>query len=142
MKASPAAYELIKEFEGCKLLPYKCPAGIWTVGYGSTTDVHPGEPISQAEAESRLAEDVAEAEKGVNDAVRHPLTQHEFDALVSFVFNLGAGNLKKSTLLKLINSGEVEQAAQEFRKWTKAGGVELEGLKRRRYAEMKLFESA
>lgn len=142
MKASPQCFDLIKEFEGCKLLPYQDSVGVWTVGYGSTTDVQPGEPISQAEAESRLAEDVLEAEKGVSDAVRVSLTQHEFDALVCFTFNLGIGNLKKSTLLKMINAGQIEEAAGEFKKWTKAGGVELPGLVRRRYAEMKLFESA
>ena len=127
--------------------------GIWTVGYGSTHDVHPGEPISQAEAESRLAEDVSHAEVAVNAAVEVPLTQGEFDALVSIVFNVGPGlkgkkdgiiklkNGEPSTMLKLLNEGDYDGAANQFRRWDRAGGQVLSGLSKRRYAEFKLFES-
>ena len=141
MKASEKAYNLIKSFEGCRLMPYLCPAGVWTVGWGSTTDVTPGELITMAQAEDRLKNDAFAAEQCVNDAVNVPLNQNEFDALVSFVFNLGCGNFRKSTLLKMLNDSDYEGAGMEFRRWDKGGGKVLPGLVRRRLAEQRLFET-
>ena len=141
MKASEKAYNLVKSFEGCRLMPYLCPAGVWTVGWGSTTDVTPGELITMAQAEDRLKNDAFAAEQCVNDAVNVPLNQNEFDALVSFVFNLGCGNFRKSTLLKMLNDSDYEGAGMEFRRWDKGGGKVLPGLVRRRLAEQRLFET-
>ena len=142
MNIGERGLELIKSFEGCRLMPYQDSVGVWTVGYGSTTDVQPGESISAAEAEERLRKDCADAEDCVNSTVSVPLTQHEFDALVSFVFNLGCGNFRKSTLLRKLLDSDYDGAAQEFRKWDKAGGQQLAGLTRRRAAEANLFERA
>jgi lysozyme len=142
VNAGPAAYKLLKAFEGCKLLPYQDGGGVWTVGYGSTNDVHPGEAITQAEAESRLAEEVHIAENCVNAHVDCPLTQAEFDALICFVFNVGCTAFGKSTLVKLLNEGRYEAAAEEFPKWCHDNGKVIEGLRRRRLAEKELFESA
>lgn len=141
MKASFLAYELIRKFEGCRLMPYMDMVGIWTVGYGSTTEVVPGERISQAEAEDRLQEDVETAEKCINDAVKVPLTQNQFDALVSWVFNLGCKRFRQSTMLQKINEQKWQEASIELRKWDMAGGRQVDGLMRRRAAESKLFDS-
>ena len=142
MKIGERGLELIKKFEGCRLMPYQDSVGVWTVGYGSTTDVQPGEPITAAEAEERLLKDLRDAEDCVNSAVSVPLTQNEFDALVSFVFNLGCGNFRKSTLLRLLLDSDYDGACQQLHRFNKAGGVEVAGLTRRRAAEAKLFEQA
>ena len=141
MKASYTSYELVKRYEGCRLTPYMDMVGIWTVGYGSTTEVVPGERISQAEAEDRLQEDMEIAEACVNGAVTSTLTQNQFDALCSWVFNLGCKRFRESTMLAKINAGEWDQAAIELRKWDMAGGRHVDGLMRRRRDESKLFES-
>lgn len=140
MEVSQAGIDLIKRFEGCRLQAYMDSVGVWTIGYGCTTDVAPGMKITITQAEERLKADVKDAVACVNREVKVPLTQGEFDALVSFVFNLGCGSLKKSTLLKLLNEGDHEAAAYEFRKWDKAGGVQVDGLTKRRFAECKMFE--
>jgi len=131
---------LLKKFEGCKLKAYKCPAGIWTLGFGHTTAA--GEPtvteglvITQAEAEAILKRDLVKYEKGVMDLVKVQLTQHQFDVLVDFAYNAGVGNLKTSTLLKKVNAGDFDAVPTELMKWTKGGGKELPGLVRRRRAE-------
>ena len=142
MNIGSAGIALIKEFEGCRLQAYQDSVGVWTIGYGSTTDVGPGQAITQAEAEDRLLEDLKHAETCVNGAVTVPLTQHEFDALVAFVFNLGCGNFRKSTLLRKLLDSDFDGAALEFRRWDKAGGQVLAGLTRRRAAEAELFELA
>lgn len=139
MEVSQEGINLIKRFEGCRLQAYMDAVGIWTIGYGCTTDVEPGQIITLAEAEDRLRQDVKDAEKCVNSAVTVPLSQNEFDALVSFTFNLGCGSLKKSTLLKLLNEGDRDGAAYEFRKWDKAKGTVMPGLSRRRFAEAQMF---
>lgn len=141
MKASENAYNLIRKFEGCKLFPYMDMVGVWTVGYGSTTEVVPGEKISQAEAEDRLVEDIEVAEKCINDAVTVPLTQNQFDALVSWVYNLGCKRFRQSTMLQKINSKHWQEASVELRKWDMAGGRHVDGLMRRRAAESKLFDT-
>lgn len=146
MKMSEEGLELIKEFEGCKLEAYKCPAGVWTIGVGSTlyedgSKVQKGDYLeSEDEAMDLLALTLGKYEQSVAKAVHVPLTQNEFDALVSFTYNVGGANLASSTLLKLLNSGESKSiVAKEFHKWNKAGGKELAGLTRRRQAEARLF---
>lgn len=141
MSISEAGLALIKEYEGCKLEAYLCPAGIWTVGVGHTgPDVFRGRKITDAEADALLRKDVAHAERCVNMSVNVALLQHEFDALVSLVFNIGCAAFRGSTLLRKLNDGD-DAAPEEFRRWNKAGGKELAGLTRRRQAEYELFES-
>lgn len=142
MKISQAGLDLIKTFEGLRLNAYLCPANVWTIGYGTTNGVVPGMTITQDEAEGLLREDVEKFERDVLRLVTVPLEQHQFDALVSFTYNLGAGALGQSTLLRRLNAGEYSSAAAEFGKWVKAGNTTLPGLVRRRAAERKMFEGA
>ena len=139
MNIGPQGLALIKSFEGCKLAAYLDSVGVPTIGYGHTSGVFMGDSCTQAQADAWLAEDLKEAERCVNDAVTVPLTQHEFDALVSFTFNLGCGNLRKSTLLQKLNNSDYKGCGVEFRRWDKAGGQALAGLTRRRLAEEQLF---
>lgn len=136
---SAACVSLIKEFEGCKLHAYKDAVGIPTIGYGSTRGVHMGMTITQQEADDRLYADMDDAWQEVYAMVNVPLTQGQCDGLVAWTFNLGAGNLRKSTLLKKLNAGDVAGCADEFLRWDKAGGKVLAGLTRRRSAERELF---
>ena len=143
MKTSQAGIDLIKSFEGCKLRAYQDSVGIWTIGVGHTgPDVCAGVTVSDQEAISLLQMDLHEAEEAVERLVTAPLNQNEFDALVSFTFNLGEGNLRKSTLLKYLNQMRYEDAANEFPRWNRAGGQILPGLTRRREAEKQLFLTA
>jgi lysozyme len=137
---------LLKKFEGCKLKAYKCPAGIWTIGYGHTSaagapEVVQGMTITQVEANDILRRDLVKYEKGVEALVKQPLTQNQFDVLVDFAYNAGAGALKSSTLLKKINAGEFDAVPAELMKWTKGGGKVLPGLVRRRQAESTWWSS-
>jgi GH24 family phage-related lysozyme (muramidase) len=138
-KTNSAGLELIKHFEGLKLKSYQDAVNVWTIGYGHTKTAKPGQAISEPEAERLLKADLHDAESAVNRMVRVPLTDNQFDALVSFVFNLGAGSFQRSTLLRKLNAGEYQVAANEFLKWNKAGGRVLAGLTRRRRAEQALF---
>ena len=136
---SKTGLELIKTFEGCRLTAYVCPAGVLTIGFGSTgPHVTPGMAITQAEADALLIKDVKRFEKGVSDLIKVPLQQCQFDALVSFAFNCGNGALEESTLRKRLNAGEDPNtvAKQELPRWTNQG---LAGLVRRRTAEVNLF---
>ena len=142
MNIGPAGLALIKEFEGVRLAAYLDSVGVPTIGYGHTKGVQMGDTCTEEQADQWLREDCADAEDCVNSAVSVPLTQHEFDALVSFVFNLGCGNFRKSTLLRKLLDSDYDGCCLEFRKWDKAGGQTLAGLTRRRYAEAKLFETA
>ncbi|HII4328457.1 TPA: lysozyme [Enterobacter cloacae] len=139
MKISKSGLQLIKDFEGCRLRAYQCSANVWTIGYGHTHKVHPGDCITQEEAEQLLAKDIKLFEGVVNRLVKVSLTQNQFDALVSFVFNLGEGNLSSSTLLKHLNSGDYLSAANELPRWVNAGGKKIPGLVRRRNAERLVF---
>jgi len=139
MKTSKKGIELIKKYEGLKLKAYKCPAGVWTIGYGHTKNVKQGDVITEVQAEILLIYDLNDFENCIKKNVRIPLTQNQFDALVSFCFNVGCGNFLKSTLLKKLNEGKIAEAAKEFMKWNKAGGKELAGLTKRRQEEMELF---
>jgi GH24 family phage-related lysozyme (muramidase) len=132
---------LIKDFEGLRLEKYQDVVGKWTIGYGHLilpTESFP-QPITGAQAGDLLRKDLAVSEAGVNKWVSMVLTQNQFDALVSFTFNLGVGNLQSSTLLKLLNQGQLQSAADQFLRWNKAGGKEVAGLTRRRIAERSLF---
>ena len=142
MKVSEAGLALIKEFESCKLTAYKDGGGVWTIGWGHTRGVKEGMTCTQAQADAWLREDVADAEEDVNLYVRGSLKQGQFDALVSFTFNLGGPQLRKSTLLRLLNAGQFKAAAKEFPKWKYDNGKEVAGLLRRRQAEMKMFVEA
>ena len=130
---------LIKKFEGCELEAYQCSAGVWTIGYGHTKGVTPSDSISQEEAEQMLVDELHEYESYVNEYVTVALSQNQFDALVSWVYNLGPANLKSSTLLKVLNSGDYAGVPDQIERWNKAGGKVLEGLIRRRQAESSLF---
>ena len=140
MRYSKSALERLTEpFEGDRLVAYQDSKGVWTIGYGHTRGVFPGMTCSQQQSERWLIEDLAWAEAMVNRFVKVQLTQNEFDALVDFVFNVGSGNFKSSTLLKLVNANDMEDAVREFVKWDHCGGKEVAGLLRRRQAEAQLF---
>lgn len=138
-KTSQAGVNLIKSFEGCKLTAYQDSAGVWTIGYGHTSGVKKGMTITEAQAEAYLKGDLVTAENAVNGKVTYSIKQNQFDALVSFTYNVGSGNFGSSTLLKKLNQGDITGAANEFEKWNKAGGQVLEGLVRRRAAEKAMF---
>jgi len=140
MKISQEGINLIKKFEGCELEAYKCAAGVWTKGYGSTKGVKEGDTITQDEAEELLIKDLEVFEKAVNDAVKVAMVQCQFDALVSWTFNLGPGNLNSSTMLKKLNGREFDEVSEQMKRWNKANGKTLDGLIRRREAEALLYE--
>ena len=135
-----AGLKLIMQFEGCRLNAYQCAAGVWTIGYGHTAGVKPGQTITQAQAEEYLRQDCRKFEAYVNNSAYVPITgqlnQNQFDALVSFAFNLGAGNLKK--LCKGRNAAQIAAAMPQY---CNAAGKTLAGLKRRREAEVVLFNT-
>jgi lysozyme len=139
MNISQEGLSLIKKFEGCELEAYRCAANVLTIGYGSIKGVKEGDTITQEEADKLLLHEMDEYEGYINDAVTVDLNQNQFDALVSWVFNLGGGNLKSSTMLKVLNSGDYENVPAQIKRWNKAGGKVLEGLIRRREAEALLF---
>lgn len=140
MQISEEGKNLIKKFEGCELEAYKCAAGVWTIGYGHIKTAVEGMEISQSTADELFDEEIVEYENYVNTAVTVPLSQNQFDAIVSWVFNLGNGNLQASTMLKVINSGDHAGVPAQIKRWNKAGGKVLEGLIRRREAEALLYE--
>lgn len=142
MKTSSAGIALIKGFESCRLTAYPDIAGVWTIGWGHTADVKEGMTIAQSEADALLLADLARFEDCVNDAVAVPLTQNQFDALVSFTFNVGCAAFRNSTLLRLLNTGDSSGAALQFGEWVHAGGHISLGLQFRRQAETALFTSA
>ncbi|ERK18600.1 Mur1 [Pantoea sp. AS-PWVM4] len=141
MKTSNAGMELIKRSEGLELKAYRDSVGVLTIGYGHTFGVKPDDVVTPLQAEKFLRDDLSVAELTVNTSVKVKITQGQFDAMVSFVFNLGAGNFVKSTLLRKLNAGDYKGAAAEFGKWTFAGKKELPGLVRRRAAEKGMFET-
>lgn len=139
MEYSEDGYKLTKEFEGCKLMAYQDGGGVWTIGYGHTLGVKKGDMITGTQAQWFLEQDMQDAVDHVNQYVKVALTQDQFDALVDFTFNLGNNALKTSTLLKKLNSGDYAGASQEFLKWNHDNGKVVDGLTRRRKAEMQLF---
>lgn len=145
MKTSKAGLNLIKQFESFCAAPYLCSAGVPTIGYGTT--VYPNgikvklsdQKITQQLAETFLQHHVNAIEKDVLSLVKVPLTQNQFDALVSFAYNVGLGAFQDSTLLKLLNAGDIDGASKQLERWNKAGGKVSNGLTRRRNAEKALF---
>lgn len=138
-KTSDEGLALIRRFEGLRLVAYRCSAGVPTIGYGHTKGVHMGMKCTADEALDWLAGDVMGAEGDVRRLVTVPLAQQQFDALVSFAYNLGGKNLGVSTLLKHLNAGRYKDACGQFKLWNRAGGKPVEGLTRRRAAEADLF---
>jgi lysozyme len=158
LKVSKEAIEGIKKDEGVRTKPYRCPALLWTVGVGHVIDQNHirvkfddrknlpipdgwDRVLSMAEVDAILAADLATFERGVLRLCPGGLTQGRFDALVSFSFNVGLGNLQRSTIRMKHNRGDFEGAAESFMAWTKAGGKELPGLVKRRKHERALYES-
>lgn len=139
MKISDQGLRLIKGHEGLRLESYLCPAGVPTIGYGHTRGVEMGLTCTEAQADAWLLEDLQPAERGVRELVRVPLTQGQYDALVSFVFNLGVGAFTGSRLLGLLNARDYVGAGGEFPRWVHAGKKVLPGLVTRRAAERDMF---
>ena len=139
MKTSKRGVSLIKEFEGFYPNAYRDPVGIWTIGYGFIEGVQEGDTISRAQAEARLKRELKKYEAGVLAACKVQPNQHEFDALVSFAFNVGVAGMGKSSVVKAHNRGDKLAAARAFSLWNKAGGKVWAGLTRRRAAEAALY---
>ena len=141
MKTSPKGIALIKEFEGLRLKAYHCPGGVWTIGYGHTAGVKPGMVITKAQAEEYLKADLIAFERYLN-GLGLALNQNQFDALVSFIYNVGTGNFSNSTLLRKVRANPQDNSIMdEFLRWVYSKGRVLPGLQRRRLAEMKLYFS-
>ncbi len=141
MKIGKKGLDLIKSFEGFEPKAYICPAGVLTIGYGTTSNVKKNQIVTESQATDLLMKDCTKFEKVVNASVKVPLTQNQFDALVSFVYNVGPGNFQASTLLKVLNAGGYDQVAAQMLRWNKGGGKVLAGLTRRRKAEGVLFNT-
>lgn len=146
MRISEQGVRLIKKFEGLRLTAYKCPTGYWTIGWGHTYGVKSGQKITKEQAEVYLKQDLVVAEDAVDKLVSTPLNQGMYDALVSFVFNLGAVRFKNSTLLRRLNQGAYDLVPDEFLRWvygTVDGKTQkLPGLVERRTAEKEMFVKA
>ena len=141
MNYSKNGLAVTESFENCKLTAYQDIKGIWTIGWGHTNAVHARMTCTQQQADEWLEEDTQSAVNTVNRLVTIGLSQPAFDALVDFVFNVGSGNFANSTMLKLLNAGNLDAAGEEFAKWSHASGVVVAGLLRRRLAEKAEFES-
>ena len=146
MEINKAGKDLIKRFEGCKLKAYKCPAGVWTIGYGNTfyedgTKVKEGDVITQERAEELFDIIIDDFAKKVDALIKSNVSENNFSALVSFAYNVGMGNFQRSTLLRKVNANPKDPSIRaEFMKWTRANDKVLNGLVRRREAEAKLYE--
>ena len=145
MHTSQLGVGTVARSEGCYLRAYRCPAGVWTIGFGHTSamgapEVVPGMVITREEALTILQNDLRIVEQQVLRAVQVKLTQGQFDALVSFVFNVGIGNFRRSTLLRFLNRGRYDAVAPQLMRWTRAGGKVLPGLIKRRRAEVALWD--
>lgn len=139
MKTSSTGLKLIKTYEGFRAKAYYDAVGVVTIGYGTTKNVKMGQTISEAQAEMFLAADVAYFESKVSEMVKVKLTQNQFDALVSWMYNLGETNFRNSTMLKVLNQGRYDLIPDQMMRWNKAGGKVLAGLTRRRNSEGVLF---
>lgn len=140
--------DFVAQFEGFSGVAYKCPAGIWTLGYGSTFNpftkakVQPGDTITKGQALNWLNKELLDTQSIVKDSIKVLVNGNQMNALTSFTYNVGIGSLRKSTLLRLLNAGSPkEDVAKQFLKWNKAGGQVLKGLTIRRQAEADLFLS-
>lgn len=140
MNISDNGLSAIQKHEGCVLKAYRCPAGVWTIGYGHTSGVRQGMSITSQQASSYLRQDLKVVETCLAAAVKTPLTQNQYDALCSFVFNVGPGNFLRSTLLRKVKADPSDPSIRdEFMKWNKASGTVLEGLTRRRRCEAEMY---
>lgn len=143
MKTSNSGIDLICSFEGLRLKAYDDGVGVWTIGYGTTVingvTVKKGDTCTADQAKSYMAQDLKKFESAVNTAVKVPLNQNQFDALVSLTYNIGIGAFKDSTLLKKLNAKDYKGAAEQFPRWNRGGGRVLNGLIKRRKIEMELF---
>lgn len=139
MKVSLAGRELIKEFEGFRNAAYQDVVGVWTIGYGFTEGVKPGQRMTLGQASARLATELARYESAVLAACKVPPNQNQFDALCSLAWNIGTGAIARSSVIKAHNRGDFQSAARAFGLWNKAGGKEWPGLTRRRAAEAALY---
>jgi len=143
-RTSDRGQGLIHTFEGYRHTAYLDPVGVWTIGYGTTvsdgTPVQKGDRVTPSEAERLFRNDLGRFEKAVSALITVPLTQHQFDALVSFAYNVGVNALRTSTLRRKLNAGLYDEAADQFLRWNKGGGRVLAGLTRRRKAERLLFK--
>lgn len=147
MQMNAEGLALIRRFEGFRGTAYKCPAGVWTIGYGHTASAGPpavagGMTVSEADAERILAADVGTFADAVARMVTRDLTDNQFSALVSFAYNVGTGNLRSSSVLAAINAGDFAAVPRRLQLWVKAGGRTLPGLVSRRAAEAALFVQA
>lgn len=138
---SSQGLNFIKKWEGCRLKAYRCSANVWTIGWGHTKSVTPGMTITQLGADQLLDQDLEKYIKAVRNYVKVSLNQNQFDALTSFCFNVGIGAFQNSTLLRVLNQGNYQKAANQFLRWNQAGGKVIQGLVNRRKAEKELFES-
>lgn len=138
MKVSKDCIDLVKHFEGFVAKAYKCPAGVWTIGYGHTLNVHPTDVITEGQASVMLQEELDEFAEKVSKLVKKA-TQSQFDAMVSFAYNVGVAALASSTLLKKHNAGDYAEAQKQFLRWDKAAGKTLAGLTKRRVHEAALY---
>ena len=141
MQLSERGRRLIQNFEGLRLTSYDDGAGVWTVGYGHTPS-EPGVTITQEQADDYFIQDIARFERGVDNAVTVPLEQGQFDALVSFAYNVGLGAFRNSTLLRKLNDGDYEGAAEQFGRWYKAGGKIMQGLVKRRWTRSRRWSGS
>lgn len=139
MQISQVGINLIKSFEGCRLTSYQDVGGVWTIGYGHTSGVRSGVSITQQQADSLLVQDLQSFSDAVNSLVKVSLNQYQFDALVSFVYNVGKGAFASSTLLQKLNNGDYAGASNEFSLWVHVGTQVIQGLVNRRKAEQTLF---
>lgn len=143
MKTSPQGLTLIRQFEGIRLAAYQDSAGVWTIGVGHTltgfTRVKEGDTCTEEQAADWLVGDVEQAESCINSLVKVPLSQNQYDALVSFIFNLGCRAFSTSTLLRNLNGGSYTLAADQFPRWDNVAGKASAGLLKRRIAEQDLF---
>ena len=142
MKISERGKDLIKLFEGCRLKAYDDGVGVWTIGYGHTVGVKPGDEITQEQADEWFSEESEQFSNKVQVLVLVEVNQNQFDALVSLAYNIGVGALSRSTLLRKLNAGDYQGAAEQFDVWNRGGRKVMLGLVRRREQERKLFEEA
>ena len=148
MKVNADGYALLKKFEGCVLKAYKCPAGVWTIGFGNTfyedgTKVKEGDVITQQRADELAKYIVEQFATSIRAMIKQPLNENQFSACVSLAYNIGTGGFKKSSVLRKLNANPTDPTiADSFRLWNKGGGVVLKGLVRRREAEIALYFKA
>jgi lysozyme len=148
MKVNADGYALLKKFEGCVLKAYKCPAGVWTIGFGNTfyedgTKVKEGDVITQQRADELAKYIVEQFATSIRAMIKQPLNENQFSACVSLAYNIGTGGFKKSSVLRKLNVNPTDPTiADSFRLWNKGGGVVLKGLVRRREAEIQLYFKA